>query len=177
MAKPSRKKSVKKKQITTPKLEYGKSYIDLLPDDVLEKIFFKKHQLEFSGTLAEIKKVQEVHEIIDNNKIVLQLLKNIPSKKRMMVFMKPFHTEDSDIYLQNETTKNKYSTKKITLSKTISSSLNYIEIEFIDRQKLKVIDMIKLITDCGIEIKDTSKLIDIKITKGHLDVVIVFKCS
>ena len=41
---------------------YGKSYIDLMPEDVLYEIFKTKHSMEFASTLDMINKFKYVHE-------------------------------------------------------------------------------------------------------------------
>jgi len=144
MPKPSRRKSCKKKQ-TTPKLEHGLSHIDNLPDDVVSKIFEFKNGLEFNSTLSEIKKIREnnTEYKIDSNKVVSNLLKPIPSKQRMMVFMKPFKTDDSDVYFTERSHERKIFNQKTALEKRLNSSLNYIEIEFNNKLKFNVVDVIK----------------------------------
>ena len=53
----NKKHNKKSKSKARPKLEFGRSYFDILPDGVLELIYKFKHQLGFSPVINKSKKV------------------------------------------------------------------------------------------------------------------------
>jgi len=104
----SNKKSKSKKQ---QKLEFGRSYFDILPDDVLDLIYNFKHQLEFNPVINEFKKVEDIaidNNLVDTNTGVLKLLKPIKEQKRLFIQMKPFKTDDVNETIYNKDVKEQY---------------------------------------------------------------------
>ena len=108
----SNKKPKSKKQ---PKLEFGRSYFDILPDGVLDLIYNFKHQLEFRPVINEFKKVEDIaiyNNLVDTSTGVLKRLKPIQNKKRLFVQMMPFKTDIVNETIYNKDVKEQYLTHK-----------------------------------------------------------------
>jgi hypothetical protein len=157
----SNKKSKSKKQ---QKLEFGRSYFDILPDGVLDLIYNFKHQLEFNPVINEFKKVEDIaidNNLVDTNTGVLKLLKPIKEQKRLFIQMKPFKTDDVNETIYNKDVKEQYLTKKISITKSLFNIMDHMVIDFYKKTNLTAIDILKIIFDCGIRIKDVFKIRDI----------------
>jgi len=156
-----RKITKSKKQ---PKLEFGQSYFDILPDDVLDLIYNFKHQLEYNPIINEFKKVENIavdNNLVDTNTGVLKLLKPIQNKKRLFIQMKPFKTDDVKETIYNKDVKDQYLTKKISITKSLFNIMDHMVIDFYKRSNLTAIDILNIIFHCGIRIKDVFKIRDI----------------
>lgn len=146
-------------------LDFGKSYFDFLPDNILNLIFNFKHQLEFNPVINELKKVEDIatnNDLVDTNTGVLKLLKPVQSKKRLFVLMIPFKTDEINETIYNKDVKDKYKTKKISITKSLYNVMDHMIIDFDKNTKLKAIDILNLIFDCGIKIRDKFKIKDIQ---------------
>ena len=160
--KPKTNKKSKSKQ--QQKLEFGQSYFDILPDNILYMIYNFKHQLEFNPIINEFKKVEDIainNNLVDTNTGVLKLLQPIKNKKRLFIVMKPFKTDDVNETIYNKDVESKYSTKKISITKSLFNIMDHMLIDFYKKSTLTAIDILDLIFDCNIKIKDVFKIRDI----------------
>ena len=129
-------------------LPQGKSYIDLLPDDVLQQIYKMKHQLEFNPTLDILDKLRLAIdcELIEMRLPIRKLLEKINTKKQLYIDVGHFTPPKDDN--GREIIQNKFNTKKIAYYQGWGT-LRELELKFNDKVDLMVIDILHIIEQMG----------------------------
>jgi hypothetical protein len=150
-----RKTRVKKKPVPPPivKLPFGNSYLDLLPDDVVETICRMKHQLEFKETVELLKKLSVglAYDIFEVRIPIKKLLSIATKKKLIYVNVWGFdgRTEASYDATNYETMKKQFNASKVVLHRGVSF-LNQLEIKMNEKRNFLVYEILYLLHMLGI---------------------------
>ena len=144
----------------------GRSYIDFLSDDVLQKIYKMKHQLEFNPKLDILDKLKLAVdcELIEMRIPIRKLLEKINTKKQLYIDVGHFTPPKGD--KGREIIQNKFNTKKIAYYKGTGVSCE-LEIKFNDKVDLMVIDILHIIEQMGMSSRTNIILVDIDTSHLH----------
>jgi hypothetical protein len=164
----------------TSVLPMGKSYIDLLPDEVLTYIYGFKHQLEFidSINLVSRLKVALDSEIVDTRIPIKKLLQKATDKKQVYIDVLPF---DNTSFDDQEDNKDKllkigFNPKKIQLHKGLYCFCQ-LEIKFAEKVDILVVDILFILYVLGLTKRIDKTLVDILSDNGSKSSVISFKLT
>jgi hypothetical protein len=157
-------KKSKRKLVNTSVLPIGKSYIDLLPDDVLTCIYGFKHQLEFIDSVNLVSKLKVAldSEIVDTRIPIKKLLQKATDKKLIYIDALAF---DNTAFDNNKHNKDKLfkiglNPNKIQLHRGMYC-LCQLEIKFSEKVNLLVIDILNILYVLGLTKRTDKTLVDI----------------
>jgi hypothetical protein len=149
-----------------PPLPQGKSYIDHLPEDILYKVFKMKHQLEFNPTLDILDKLRLAidSELIESRVPIRKLLEKTGTRKQLYLDVNNFTTPNN--VKGQKLVQEQLNTSKIIFHRSLGTMCE-LEIKFIDRVDLMVIDILHIIYQLGMTSRSNKILVDIKTQHLH----------
>jgi hypothetical protein len=150
-----------KKKKTVDDKPVERSYIDYLPDNISERIYYFKHQLEMKPSLNLLTRLRIAldSEIVETRIPIKKLLEVATNKKQIYINGNQFTAPPDDN--KNEIIQNEFNTNKIQYHRGWGH-LVQVELSLNEKRNIMVIDILYILLHLGFTGRTDKILVDIK---------------